>query len=404
MTYHLVENVQHPVIKVFGVGAAGCRAVRHMKDAGLEGAEFVWMESDERTPYDDDSETRILLRASLSTKVGAAVDPELGRLAAIESRQDILDALAGVDLVFIVVGMGGSTGTGAAPFVAQMAREVGVLTIAVVTSPFPFEGRQRMEAAKAGIERLEKCTDSVIVIRCAKLLESRGSDMSLVESYSAADQVIAYAVSGVSDLITRPGLINVDFTDVKEIVAGSGLSLMGRGSAAGSGRAIVATRMAVSSPLFDEFEVKDARAVLVNITCGMSLSMREFEDVSDIIQDIVGERSALVGTVIDPEIGDEINVTVFAIGETSGRVKPAELARRVSEEGGRAEVFDGIDVYFPEYVKDGEVAEFLIHLSNVYRSVGGDQLELHAACETPPPDGKRVWSGFPQVIGKRGLG
>ena len=308
-------QTQTAVIKVIGVGGGGGNAVNHMAAANIEGVDFICANTDAQALDNATVKTILQLGAGITKGLGAGADPDIGRKAAEEDRDRIKDALDGADMVFITAGMGGGTGTGAAPVVAEVARELGILTVAVVTKPFPFEGGKRGKVAKEGIAELAKHVDSLITIPNEKLLQVLGKDMTLLSAFSAANDVLLNATQGIAELITRPGLINVDFADVKTVMSEMGVSMMGTGSARGENRAREAAEAAINSPLLEDIDLAGARGILVNITAGLSLSIGEFDEVGNTVRDFADDdATVVVGTVIDPELEDELRVTVVATG------------------------------------------------------------------------------------------
>ena len=306
---------QNAVIKVVGVGGGGGNAVKNMVDSGIEGVDFICANTDAQALEGSGVGTILQLGNSLTKGLGAGANPEIGREAALEDRERIKELIAGTDMLFITAGMGGGTGTGAAPVVAELARELGILTVAVVTKPFPFEGPKRMKMAEAGIAELSKSVDSLITIPNAKLLTSLGKNITLLDAFKAANNVLLGAVQGIAELITRPGLINVDFADVRTVMNGMGLSMMGTGSSSGEERATKAANAAISSPLLDDVNLNGARGILVNITAGLDMGIHEFEEVGSAIREFASDdATVVVGTVIDPEMTDEIRVTIVATG------------------------------------------------------------------------------------------
>jgi cell division protein FtsZ len=326
--FELLDSVpQNAVIKVIGVGGGGGNAVKHMESGDLEGVEFVCANTDAQA-LASTSTKLIQLGNTLTKGLGAGANPEVGRQAAIEDRERIADMLQGADMVFITAGMGGGTGTGAAPIVAEVAKELGILTVAVVTKPFPFEGRKRMNIAIEGIKELRENVDSLIIIPNEKLMQVLGRNCSLLNAFQSANDVLKGAVQGISDLITRPGMINVDFADVRTVMSEMGMAMMGTGCASGEDRAAEAAEAAIKSPLLDNVDLRGASGILVNITAGMDLSLGEFTEVGNQIEEYASENATIVvGTVIDPELSDEIKVTVVA----TGLDKPQEVTRPVTE-------------------------------------------------------------------------
>jgi len=302
-------------IKVIGVGGGGGNAVKNMVDSGVEGVEFICANTDAQALDGSPVKNLIQLGNALTKGLGAGANPEVGREAALEDRERIKELVSGTDMLFITAGMGGGTGTGAAPVVAEMARELGVLTVAVVTKPFPFEGPKRMKAAEEGIAELAKHVDSIITIPNAKLLTSLGKNTTLLDAFKAANDVLLGAVQGIADLITRPGLINVDFADVRTVMSEMGMSMMGTGVAKGDERATKAAEAAISSPLLDDINLQGAKGILVNITAGLDMGIHEFEEVGAAVRQFAhDDATVVVGTVIDPDMSDEIRVTLVATG------------------------------------------------------------------------------------------
>jgi cell division protein FtsZ len=308
-------NTQNAVIKVIGVGGGGGNAVEHMMTHKIEGVEFICANTDAQALKNSSAHTVIQLGESITRGLGAGANPEIGRRSAEEDRDRIKAAINGADMVFITAGMGGGTGTGAAPIVAQVAKELGILTVAVTTKPFSFEGKVRMQVADAGIANLSQHVDSLITIPNNKLLSVLGKNVSLVNAFKAANDVLRGAVQGIAELITRPGLINVDFADVRTVMSEMGMAMMGTGVASGDNRSRLAAEAAISSPLLEDVDLTGARGVLVNITAGLDMSIGEFEEVGDAIKSITSDSATVVvGTVIDPELRDEIRVTVIVTG------------------------------------------------------------------------------------------
>ena len=306
---------KNAIIKVIGVGGGGGNAVQNMVDSGIEGVEFICANTDAQALEGSGVNTLLQLGNALTKGLGAGADPSIGREAALEDRERIKELISGTDMLFITAGMGGGTGTGAAPVVAEMAKELGILTVAVVTKPFPFEGPKRMQVADTGIAELAQSVDSLITIPNAKLLTELGKNVTLLDAFKAANDVLLGAVQGISELITRPGLINVDFADVRTVMNEMGVSMMGQGSASGEERATKAAQAAIASPLLDDVNLKGAQGILVNITAGLDMGIMEFEEVGAAIRDFASDEAiVVVGTVIDPEMSDEIRVTLVATG------------------------------------------------------------------------------------------
>ncbi|MEN9727198.1 MAG: hypothetical protein RL434_1564 [Pseudomonadota bacterium] len=316
---------QSAVIKVIGIGGGGGNAVQHMLTAQIEGVEFVCANTDSQALRSSSVKTVLQLGGDITKGLGAGANPDIGRQAALEDRDRISDVLDGADMVFITAGMGGGTGTGAAPVVAQIAKEMGVLTVAVVTRPFPFEGRKRMEIANQGIRELTQYVDSLITIPNEKLLSVLGRDISLLNAFKAANDVLLGAVQGIAELITCPGLINVDFADVRTVMSEMGMAMMGSGRGKGPSRARDAAEAAVSSPLLEDINLAGARGILVNITSGSDITMGEFEEVGETVRRFASDNATVVvGTVIDDHMEGEVRVTVVATGIGSDLGKPGE--------------------------------------------------------------------------------
>ena len=314
--FELVDSIQQSaVIKVIGVGGGGGNAVKHMIANNVDGVEFICANTDAQALKDIDARTVLQLGNSMTKGLGAGANPEVGRQAALEDRERIAEVLRGADMVFIAAGMGGGTGTGGAPVVAEVARDLGILTVAVVTKPFPFEGRKRMAIADAGIRELQERVDSLITIPNEKLLAVLGKSTSLLDAFKAANNVLLGAVQGIADLIIRPGMINVDFADVRTVMSEMGMAMMGTGRATGENRAREAAEAAIRSPLLEDVNLQGARGILVNITAGIDLSLGEYSEVGNTIEDFASaDATVVVGTVIDPEMSNELRVTVVATG------------------------------------------------------------------------------------------
>ncbi len=314
--FELVDSCSDKaVIKVFGIGGGGGNAVEYiLRSKKIEHVELVKSNTDAAALKE--SAARILQLGSKTTRgLGAGADPEIGKLSAEEDSNKIKEVLDGTDLLFITAGMGGGTGTGAAPIVAQIAKEMGILTVAVVTKPFPFEGKKRMQIAEQGIENLSKVVDSLITIPNARLLTVLGKGVTLLDAFKAVNDILLSAIQGIAELITKPGLINVDFADVRTVMSEMGLAMMGTGVARGDNRARKAAETAISSPLLDNISLHGAKGVLVNITGGTSLSISEFEEVGEVIKNLTAEdATVIVGTVIDSQMDDELRVTLVATG------------------------------------------------------------------------------------------
>ncbi len=314
--FELVDHEpQNAEIKVVGVGGGGGNAVQHMLNNGVDGVDFICANTDAQALKSMTARTILQLGSQVTKGLGAGANPQVGRNAAMEDRDRIQEVLAGADMVFITAGMGGGTGTGGAPVVAEIAREMGILTVAVVTKPFPFEGKRRLKTAEEGIQELAQYVDSLITIPNEKLLAVLGGSTTLLDAFKAANDVLLGAVQGIADLIIRPGMINVDFADVRTVMSEMGMAMMGTGVAIGEGRAREAAEAAIRSPLLEDINLQGARGILVNITAGESLSLGEFSEVGDTVEEFASENATVVvGTVIDPSLGDELRVTVVATG------------------------------------------------------------------------------------------
>src|ERR1700760_4879409 len=318
---------QSAVIKVIGVGGGGGNAVAHMVTSGIDGVEFMCINTDAQALKHAKVKTALQIGCNITKGLGAGADPEMGRQAAKEDRERIVELVEGCDMLFITAGMGGGTGTGAAPVVAQVAKELGILTVAVVTKPFEMEGNKRSHVADHGIAELTKNVDSLITIPNQKLLTVLGPTTTLLDAFKSANQVLQGAVQGIAELITRPGLINVDFADVRTVMSETGMAMMGSGMASGEGRSRTAAEAAVSSPLLEDISLAGAHGILVNVTAGMDLSIGEFQEVGNIVKQIASEdATVVVGTVIDPELSNVVRVTVVA----TGLGRPAAASRPVT--------------------------------------------------------------------------
>jgi cell division protein FtsZ len=311
----LDTSQQNAVIKVVGIGGGGGNAIEHMMAGHIEGVEFICANTDAQAIKNSSANSIIQLGETITRGLGAGANPEVGRKAAEEDREKIRTALTGADMVFIAAGMGGGTGTGAAPVFAQIAKELGILTVAVTTKPFSFEGKMRLQTAEQGIANLSQYVDSLITIPNNKLLSVLGKNVTLINAFKAANDVLRGAVQGIAELITRPGLINVDFADVRTVMSEMGMAMMGTGVGSGDHRARLAAEAAIASPLLEDVDLTGAKGVLVNITAGLDLSIGEFEEVGEVVKAITSESATVVvGTVIDPELRDEVRVTVIVTG------------------------------------------------------------------------------------------
>jgi len=361
---------QNAVIKVIGVGGGGGNAVNHMIESSIEGVDFICANTDAQALKHSRVKTILQLGAGITKGLGAGADPEVGKQSAVEDRDRIQDALEGADMIFITAGMGGGTGTGAAPVVAEVARSLGILTVAVVTKPFPFEGTKRMKVAEEGIRALGDHVDSLITIPNEKLLAVLGKDMSLLSAFKAANDVLLNATQGIAELITRPGLINVDFADVKTVMSEMGVSMMGTGAATGENRAREAAEAAINSPLLEDIDLAGAKGILVNITAGMSLSIGEFDEVGNTVRDFADDdATVVVGTVIDPELESELRVTVVATG-LGERRRALESRSRQDKPPMRVVSNDHPESPMPDYRNLDRPA--------IYRNQGSAALQMQA--------------------------
>ncbi len=336
---------QNAVIKVIGVGGGGGNAVAHMVDAGIDGVDFICANTDAQALKSARVRTALQIGCNITKGLGAGSDPDIGRQAAMEDRDRIHEIIEGADMLFITAGMGGGTGTGASPIVAQCAKELGILTVAVVTKPFDMEGRKRMAIADQGIAELGKYVDSLITIPNEKLLAVLGGETTLLDAFRSANEVLQGAVQGIAELITRPGLINVDFADVRTVMAEMGMAMMGSGTASGEDRAREAAESAISSPLLEDINIAGAKGILVNVTAGMDLSIGEFQEVGNTIKEFASDdATVVVGTVIDPDMTDRIRVTVVATGLGHSLANAEAPVRIVRREAAAAEPnYHGLD-------------------------------------------------------------
>ncbi|MED5462290.1 MAG: cell division protein FtsZ [Pseudomonadota bacterium] len=338
--FELMDAAQtNAIIKVIGVGGGGGNAVAHMVDSGIEGVDFICANTDAQALNSARVRTALQIGCNITKGLGAGANPEVGRQAAMEDRDRIQEVVEGADMLFITAGMGGGTGTGATPIVAQVAKELGILTVAVVTKPFEMEGVKRMKIADQGIGELGKYVDSLITIPNEKLLTVLGPQTTLLDAFREANQVLQGAVQGIAELITRPGLINVDFADVRTVMAEMGMAMMGSGSSSGEDRAREAAEAAASSPLLEDINLAGANGILVNVTAGMDLAIGEFQEVGNTVKEFASEdATVVVGTVIDPEMGEKIRVTVVATGlghheEQTIRVVPPRTSKPRTPQG-----------------------------------------------------------------------
>jgi cell division protein FtsZ len=325
-------------LKVVGVGGGGCNAVNTMIQACLKGVEFIGANTDAQALAACGAPMRIQLGAKLTKGLGAGANPEIGKNAVLEDKDRIREILVGADMVFITAGLGGGTGTGGAPILASIAKDVGALTVAVVTKPFLFEGKKRQRQAEEGLKELRKCVDTLITIPNQRLLNIAGRDMSLLDTFRKADEVLLQAVKGISDLITVNGLINLDFADVRTVMSEMGMALMGTGAASGENRAIEAAQRAISSPLLEDITISGARGILINITGGADLTLYEVNEASTLVQEEAHEEANIIfGAVIDENLREEMRVTVIAtgFGRAEEREERIPESRTASAEGGK---------------------------------------------------------------------
>jgi|TARA_B110000438_G_C15819532_1_gene653696 cell division protein FtsZ len=353
------EQKGNASIKVIGVGGGGGNAVQHMVEAGIEGADFIAVNTDKQALDQNGAKTKLVLGMDLTDGLGAGANPQVGREAALEDRDKLRDMLKGTDMVFVTAGMGGGTGTGAAPIVAQVAKELGILTVAVVTKPFEIEGSKRMQIAKDGIKELVDEVDSLITIPNEKLLEELGEDFTVLEAFQEANDVLAGAVRGISDIIIKPGLINVDFADVKTVMSEKGTAMMGTGTSSGPDRARIAAEHAVASKLLEDISLQDAKGVLVNITAGKDLSLGEIKIVGECIKEFASEEAIVIqGTVLDESAGNDLTVTVIATGLGSSIQRSSNLRSVSGIDGAASTINDESRKYLenpPKTVNDSAI-------------------------------------------------
>ena len=359
----LSQNNYHAVIKVIGVGGGGVNAVNRMVAAGLRNIEFIAANTDAQALLLSEADLKIDIGRQLTRGLGAGRDPEIGRQAAEEHRAEIEEALKDTDMVFITVGEGGGTGTGAAPVVSDIARSLGILTIGVVTRPFSFEGKRRATQAEKGIEALRGKVDTLIVIPNDRLLSVTAADTSMLDAFKVADDVLLSAVRGVTDLITVPGLINTDFADVNAIMRNAGSAIMGVGQSTGEGRAVNAARAAITSPLL-EASIDGARGILMNIVGGSNVTLTEVTDAANIIHSVAHpDANIIFGSVIDDSIGDAVRVTVIAAGfdhvATPAKSAPTTTSQPVMTEGPRTDIFSSANDDFFDVGGDDDLPSFL---------------------------------------------
>ena len=322
---------QSAVIKVIGVGGGGGNAVSHMVNTGIEGVDFVCANTDAQALNTARVKTALQIGCNITKGLGAGADPDIGRQAAMEDRDRIVEVIEGADMLFITAGMGGGTGTGAAPVVAQVAKELGILTVAVVTKPFDLEGSKRMTIADHGIAELSKYVDSLITIPNEKLLAVLGSDTTLIDAFQAANEVLQGAVQGIAELITTPGTMNVDFADVRTVMSEMGMAMMGSGVSSGEGRAREAAEAAISSPLLEDVNLSGANGILVNVTSDLNLTIGEFSEIGDTIKEFAAsDATVIIGSALDQSMKDEVRVTVVAtgLGKHASQSSPMRIIKK----------------------------------------------------------------------------
>lgn len=363
-------------IKVIGVGGGGCNAVNTMIKSGLTGVEFIVANTDSQALAANLAPTKIQLGNELTKGLGAGANPEVGRKAALDDYEQLSEYIDGADMVFVTAGMGGGTGTGAAPVIAKLAKELGALTVGVVTKPFMFEGRKRMKQASMGIKTLEECVDSLITIPNQRLLQIAGESLSLVDTFKKADEVLLHAVQGISDLINNTGFINADFADVSTVMANKGLALMGTGIATGPERAVKAATDAISSPLLEDITIDGATGIIVNITGNSTLSMHETNEAMTLVMEAADEDAEIIfGTVVDDDMGDEVKVTVIATGLGG---EPARVAAP-------AQTFAAPTVAKPSSAMEEMVAPRTVSVQEVREEVRMDSIEPTPATRYEEP-------------------
>jgi cell division protein FtsZ len=349
---------QNAVIKVLGVGGGGGNAVKHMVNSGIDGVDFICANTDSQALQSANVRTALQIGCNITKGLGAGADPEVGRQAAMEDRDRIHEVVEGADMLFITAGLGGGTGTGAAPVVAQVARELGILTVAVVTKPFGMEGAKRASVADQGINDLAKYVDSLITIPNEKLLTVLGAETTLLDAFKAANEVLQGAVQGIAELITCPGLINVDFADVRTVMAEMGMAMMGSGTASGEDRAREAAEAAISSPLLEDINLDGARGILVNVTAGMDLAIGEFQTVGETVKECASDdATVVVGTVIDPDMNKDFRVTVVATGLGQPLARPQPVPMRVVDPAPSADAPNYADFERPPRQRQQATAE-----------------------------------------------
>lgn len=356
-----IATEQFAKIKVIGVGGGGNNAVNRMVDSGVRGIEFIALNTDKQALFSSRAETKIQLGEKITKGLGAGANPEIGTKSAEENRSDILEALKGADMIFITAGMGGGTGTGAAPVVAEIARELGILTVGVVTKPFTFEGRKRLQQAEKGVQDLKEKVDTLVTIPNDRLLQIADKKTSMAEAFMMADEVLKQGIQGISDLISVPNLINLDFADVKTIMLSKGIAHMGIGLASGDNRATEAAKLAIKSPLL-ETSIEGAKSVLLNITGGSDLGIFEVNEAADLIRQSVDQDANIIfGAGIDESLGDQIKITVIATGfeeDANGNQKQAKISRE-SDDKKKKLSKDINDIHIGGSMEDLDIPIFL---------------------------------------------
>ncbi len=363
-------------IKVVGVGGGGGNAVNTMIDSLLDGVEFLTANTDAQALKTSKAPMKVQLGGKLTKGLGAGANPEVGREAALEDRARIAEFLDGADMVFIAAGLGGGTGTGAAPVIAEVAKELGALTVGVVTKPFTREGKQRMKKAEQGVDCLKKVVDSLIVIPNDRLLGLAGKNMSILDAFRPSDDVLRQAVQGISDLITTSGLINVDFADVKAIMSERGMAMMGIGLAAGEKRAAEAAQKAISSPLLEEIDISGAKGVLVNICGSSSMTMEEFDEASRIIHDKVhDDANIIIGLVVNEEMGDNIKITAIATGFGESFERTRMGSEELKQQAAALALGSKVDRDIPAFIRERQRESIRSMRSNLGPNIGGEEDE-----------------------------
>lgn len=397
------NSAESAVIKVIGVGGGGGNAVRHMLENQLEGVEFICANTDSKALIGIDPSMSLQLGANITKGLGAGANPEVGRDSALEDQEKITQLLSGADMVFITAGMGGGTGTGAAPVIAKVARELGILTVAVVTRPFPFEGRRRAKIAEIGVKELRENVDSLIIVPNERLLPVLGKNVSLLKAFSEANNVLFNAVQGITDLIMRPGLINVDFADVRTVMSEMGMAMMGTGSSVGEERALTAAELAINNPLLEDINLKGARGVLVNITANEEVGLSEFTEVGNIIEEYASEDATVViGCAIDPSVGEEMRVTVVATGlegresKSSAKVEKKSTVMNEAAPQLQMELKPKIDEKDDVATEKIEVTQNEMSRSSVVGNEEGSEKESSAA--TPDGEDKLSYLDIPAFL------